>query len=111
MGYKPVDDGEVCADVDECVDRPDFCSHYCNNTWGSFECSCSHGYILEPDGHSCKITGIYIKSKSKYMFLVVKRCKAVCIMQNIVVCYILSSKKIKVFRISKITFVTLQVKG
>uniref|UniRef100_A0A671QIE3 Low-density lipoprotein receptor-related protein 2-like n=1 Tax=Sinocyclocheilus anshuiensis TaxID=1608454 RepID=A0A671QIE3_9TELE len=57
MGYKPVDDGVVCVDVDECVDRPDFCSHYCNNTQGSFECSCSHGYVLEPDGHSCKITG------------------------------------------------------
>ncbi|KAF4113838.1 low-density lipoprotein receptor-related protein 1 [Onychostoma macrolepis] len=57
MGYKPVDDGVVCVDVDECVDRPDFCSHYCNNSQGSFECSCSHGYVLEPDGHSCKITG------------------------------------------------------
>ncbi|XP_059405500.1 low-density lipoprotein receptor-related protein 2 isoform X3 [Carassius carassius] len=57
MGYKPVDDGVVCVDVDECVNRPDLCSHYCTNTLGSFECSCSHGYILEPDGHSCKITG------------------------------------------------------
>ncbi|XP_026096253.1 very low-density lipoprotein receptor isoform X2 [Carassius auratus] len=57
MGYKPVDDGVVCVDVDECVDRPELCSHYCTNTLGSFECSCSHGYILEPDGHSCKITG------------------------------------------------------
>ncbi|XP_059404756.1 low-density lipoprotein receptor-related protein 2-like isoform X1 [Carassius carassius] len=57
IGYKPVDDGVVCVDVDECVDRPDFCSHYCNNTQGSFECSCSHSYVLEPDGRSCKITG------------------------------------------------------
>ncbi|XP_056110763.1 very low-density lipoprotein receptor [Rhinichthys klamathensis goyatoka] len=57
IGYKPVDGGLVCVDVDECVDRPDFCSHYCNNTQGSFVCFCSQGYVLEPDGRSCKITG------------------------------------------------------
>ncbi len=54
---------------------------------------------------------VYTLRARANMFLVVKRCVRLCIMQNIVVCYILSSKKIKVFRISKITFVTLQVKG
>ncbi|XP_039514603.1 low-density lipoprotein receptor-like isoform X1 [Pimephales promelas] len=57
IGYKPVDGGLGCVDVDECVERPDFCSHYCNNTQGSFVCFCSQGYVLEPDGRSCKITG------------------------------------------------------
>lgn len=110
MGYKPVDDGVVCVDVDECVDRPDLCSHYCNNTQGSFECSCSDGYVLEPDGRSCKITGIQITSKCKYIFSVCKTyaifrmaCirssihsvfykngQTVCIMQQMLVCYILS---------------------
>ncbi|XP_057176293.1 very low-density lipoprotein receptor isoform X3 [Triplophysa rosa] len=57
MGYKPVDGGLVCVDVDECASGPSVCSHYCNNTDGSFQCSCSHGYVLEPDRHRCKITG------------------------------------------------------
>ncbi|XP_039515822.1 low-density lipoprotein receptor-like isoform X2 [Pimephales promelas] len=57
IGYKPVDGGLGCVDVDECVERPDFCSHYCNNTQGSFVCFCSQGYVLEPDGRSCKIAG------------------------------------------------------
>lgn len=67
IGYKPVDDGLVCVDVDECVDRPDFCSHYCNNTQGSFVCFCSQGYVLEPDGHSCKITGIHTCYEQKFI--------------------------------------------
>lgn len=69
VGYKPVDDGLRCADVDECVERPDICSHHCNNTLGSFQCSCSHGYVLEPDGHSCKITGgVYVTIPNANVF-------------------------------------------
>lgn len=44
-------------DVDECVKTPDVCDHSCMNSDGSYECSCNKGYILEPDGHGCKITG------------------------------------------------------
>ncbi|XP_053466750.1 low-density lipoprotein receptor-related protein 4 [Ictalurus furcatus] len=56
-GYEPVDGGVKCVDVDECVKTPDVCDHSCMNSGGSYECSCNRGYILEPDGHSCKITG------------------------------------------------------
>ncbi|XP_066511705.1 very low-density lipoprotein receptor-like [Hoplias malabaricus] len=56
-GYKPVDGAMECVDVNECVEIPAVCSHSCINTEGSFHCSCFHGYILQPDGHSCRVTG------------------------------------------------------
>ncbi|CAF4528652.1 unnamed protein product, partial [Rotaria sp. Silwood2] len=50
-----------CEDIDECTDDPNTCHQYCLNTNGSFVCSCAEGFILQTDGHSCKIineTGI-----------------------------------------------------
>ncbi|XP_036314275.2 low-density lipoprotein receptor-related protein 1B isoform X1 [Pipistrellus kuhlii] len=47
-----------CEDVDECRrlgGRP--CSQTCINTEGSYHCTCHPGYLLEPDGHTCKATG------------------------------------------------------
>ena len=41
------------ADINECSDGTDVCSHLCNNTIGSYSCSCSPCYILGPDGISC----------------------------------------------------------
>lgn len=35
-----------CADVDECSKRNGGCDHQCNNTMGSYRCSCHHGYML-----------------------------------------------------------------
>ncbi|KAM9446414.1 low-density lipoprotein receptor-related protein 2 isoform 2-T2 [Clarias gariepinus] len=55
-GYEPVEGGEECVDVDECVKTPDVCDHSCMNSDGSYECSCNQGYVLEVDGHSCGIT-------------------------------------------------------
>lgn len=33
------------------------CSQTCSNTVGSFRCGCMTGYVLRPDGRSCKPTG------------------------------------------------------
>ncbi|KAK7898312.1 hypothetical protein WMY93_019165 [Mugilogobius chulae] len=33
-------------DVDECASRNGGCDHDCNNTMGSYRCSCHHGYTL-----------------------------------------------------------------
>uniref|UniRef100_A0A8C6TR02 Growth arrest-specific 6 n=1 Tax=Neogobius melanostomus TaxID=47308 RepID=A0A8C6TR02_9GOBI len=33
-------------DVDECSTRNGGCDHECNNTMGSYRCSCHHGYML-----------------------------------------------------------------
>lgn len=34
------------VDVNECNHNNSGCSHYCNNTDGSYSCSCPHGYVL-----------------------------------------------------------------
>lgn len=34
------------ADVDECSKRNGGCDHECNNTMGSYRCSCHQGYML-----------------------------------------------------------------
>ena len=40
-------------DINECDDNSDGCSHNCNNTDGSYECSCNNGYVLDSDGKRC----------------------------------------------------------
>ena len=42
-----------CEDVDEC-EKFYPCSQYCENTEGSYKCSCSRDYKLRPDGQTCK---------------------------------------------------------
>ncbi|XP_054466107.1 low-density lipoprotein receptor-related protein 2 [Anoplopoma fimbria] len=57
-GFKLMEDGLTCADIDECEGRwPGVCSQLCINTLGSYQCDCHPGYIMEMGGHHCKITG------------------------------------------------------
>ncbi|XP_037339555.2 low-density lipoprotein receptor-related protein 2 isoform X1 [Pungitius pungitius] len=57
-GFRLMEDGLTCADIDECEDRwPSVCSQLCINTKGSYKCDCYPGYIMETDGRRCKITG------------------------------------------------------
>ncbi|XP_013877868.1 very low-density lipoprotein receptor isoform X2 [Austrofundulus limnaeus] len=57
-GYKLLEDGQTCADVNECEGpTPGVCSHLCINTAGSYQCDCHPGFIMETGGHQCKITG------------------------------------------------------
>jgi fibulin 1/2 len=52
----------IFIDIDECsVDYSgaDKCEQNCTNTDGSFMCSCSSGYELNRDGHSCSGKLIY----------------------------------------------------
>ena len=44
------------SDVDECLDSNGGCEHVCNNTKGSYLCSCEEGYALNEDGRTCSIT-------------------------------------------------------
>ena len=46
------------SDVDECLLSTDECEQTCENTVGSYVCSCGEGYELNLDGHKC--TGIYV---------------------------------------------------
>lgn len=41
-------------DVNECEHIPSPCQFSCTNTEGSFVCSCSPGYVLNPDGVTCR---------------------------------------------------------
>lgn len=42
------------SDLDECSQSPKPCNFVCKNTEGSYLCSCPRGYILQPDGKTCK---------------------------------------------------------
>ena len=44
----------ILSDIDECAVGMGGCAHNCNNTIGSFECSCRDGYELEEDGKTCR---------------------------------------------------------
>ena len=41
------------TDINECQTNNGGCEQICNNTDGSFECSCNQGYSLSSDGTNC----------------------------------------------------------
>ena len=49
----------LCVDVDECAGGTSNCSQLCNNTLGSYECSCNIGYMLDSNGFTCSGTCMY----------------------------------------------------
>lgn len=49
-----------CEDVNECETNKGGCEHTCNNTYGSYVCSCSVGYILSGDGKTCFGKSFYL---------------------------------------------------
>eukprot|EP00058_Branchiostoma_floridae_P014629 XP_002600117.1 hypothetical protein BRAFLDRAFT_66626 [Branchiostoma floridae] len=42
-----------CQEMDECLTQNGGCSQTCTNTIGSYSCSCSEGFALDGDGHTC----------------------------------------------------------
>jgi low-density lipoprotein receptor-related protein 4 len=47
-----------CRDIDECSTKlAPLCSQGCQNTIGSFVCSCKEGYTLRSNSRSCKALG------------------------------------------------------
>ena len=46
------------SDVDECSLSTDECERTCENTVGSYVCSCGEGHELNTDGRTC--TGVYV---------------------------------------------------
>ena len=41
------------TDIDECTQGKAECQHICNNTNGSYFCSCKDGYTLNSNGKNC----------------------------------------------------------
>ncbi|KAK2172014.1 hypothetical protein NP493_1002g01061 [Ridgeia piscesae] len=56
-GYRLADNLRNCSDVDECQEGTAGCDQNCQNTNGSYACSCIDGYTLNHDNTSCDITG------------------------------------------------------
>ena len=71
-GYRLASDGHTCngmycciltvigltsqlnhADINECAEEIDRCAQNCQNTIGSYTCSCNSGYRLGSNGYSC----------------------------------------------------------
>ena len=54
IGLHSVHGLHLIADINECsLEGDGFCDQGCNNTVGSFSCSCSEGFELNSDGLSC----------------------------------------------------------
>ena len=56
------------ADINECVERKDYCNHLCTNTIGAYSCTCRNGYFLHQNGKTCLGETIMIFSYEFYFF-------------------------------------------
>lgn len=45
--------GTQCIDIDECSYDNGGCDQVCNNSQGSYSCSCESGFKMSPSGRSC----------------------------------------------------------
>ncbi|XP_053387368.1 fibrillin-2-like isoform X2 [Mercenaria mercenaria] len=50
---KFIGDKQNCEDIDECTTTEHLCHQGCDNTNGSYRCTCEKGYDLDSDGFHC----------------------------------------------------------
>ena len=56
------------VDIDECASNNGGCQHTCNNTAGSFYCTCRDGHTLNVNGINC--TGeCYVYTANIFMYV------------------------------------------
>ena len=56
VAFMSMDRSEILSfnvDINECMEESDRCDHNCQNTEGSYTCTCSEGFLLDNDGYSC----------------------------------------------------------
>ena len=56
------------SDINECDHNNGGCAQLCNDTDGSFTCSCNPGYSLDVDGKSCIGKYILINHRQQELF-------------------------------------------
>ena len=56
------------ADVNECTGVHG-CDHHCNNTNGSYHCTCDVGFQLGNDDHSCYGIIVHARSYLNYNYV------------------------------------------
>ena len=56
------------SDVNECARGTAMCAHNCQDTPGSYTCSCRSGYALDVDGRTCS-------SMNNYYYCLLKELK------------------------------------
>ncbi|XP_055018140.1 low-density lipoprotein receptor-related protein 4 isoform X1 [Boleophthalmus pectinirostris] len=83
-GYRLLEDGVTCEDVDECEARTPVCSHICTNFPGSFTCHCHPGYVMEANRQHCKISGepLLLSSVLSDLFVVGLRTGSVDVLES-----------------------------
>ncbi|XP_002073258.3 dorsal-ventral patterning protein tolloid [Drosophila willistoni] len=57
---------QFIIDVDECAINNGGCQHRCQNTYGSYKCSCRNGYTLHDNGHNCTETKCKFEITTSY---------------------------------------------
>ena len=60
--------GVLFPDIDECLEGVANCSQLCNNTYGSYECVCEPGYMLdEEDNVTCNLSKLVSHSIANHL--------------------------------------------
>jgi len=61
----------VVLDVNECATQNGGCEHHCENSVGSFTCSCDPGYVLSNNERTCvgkeKVLQVLVNSITSIM--------------------------------------------
>lgn len=65
---------DKCQDIDECARNNGGCEQVCENTIGSFKCSCSKGYALDPETKMCKAIRCPLLEPPRYGRFVTPTC-------------------------------------
>lgn len=63
------DDANNCIDIDECAEGNTGCE-YCQNTVGSFQCTCPDGFELNNDEKTCRFVFEFPLSRGQPLMFV-----------------------------------------